>query len=101
MTNFSYFGVHHQIWKFIKIDLQKHFLKRRQKKIIFTFGSLIFHQILHGNAKRVGKGGCLWHLVFRNLFYALKYAKIMIFLACVREKWRTATLENLIYYYGS
>ena len=34
MTNFSYFIVHHQIWKFIIINLQKHFLSEDEKSYL-------------------------------------------------------------------
>ena len=36
----------------------------RRRKILFTYGSFNFHQILHGDAEQVGKGGCLWDFVF-------------------------------------
>ena len=34
MTNFSYFIVHPQIWKFIIINLQKHFLSEDEKSYL-------------------------------------------------------------------
>ena len=53
----------------------KTFLLRR-RKIIFTFGFFKFHQILHGDAKRVGECGCLWDFVFRKLFYYIRCSEM-------------------------
>ena len=49
---------------------------RRRRKILFTFGSFNFHQILHGDAKGVGEGGCLWDFVFRKLFCYIRWSEM-------------------------